>query len=198
MSIKYVILGYLSWQPMTGYDIKKIIADSETLPWSANNNQIYQVLVQLHKDEWVTKTIEDQVGAPDRHVYTITEAGIQALRLWAKSEPEPPQTKKPFLNQLMWADSLSVQEMDEQLEAYLNAVGEKLFFIRVQADRKPHMPDRTPREKYLWEMIHKNWINQFELELSWIRQLRQELQEMEAARQWAKSRQAKGRPASQS
>jgi len=36
-------------------------------------------------------------------------------------------------------------------------------------------------------MIHKNWIDQFELELSWIRRMRQELQEMEAARKWMKS-----------
>jgi DNA-binding PadR family transcriptional regulator len=65
---------------MIGYDVKKIIADSETLPWTASNNQIYHALVELHKDGWVTKTIEDQVGAPDCHVYTITEAGRQALR----------------------------------------------------------------------------------------------------------------------
>jgi DNA-binding PadR family transcriptional regulator len=186
ISIKYVVLGYLSWKPMTGYDIKKIIADSETLPWTANNNQIYHALVELHKDGWVTKTIEDQVGAPDRHVYTITDAGRQALGEWVKSEPEPPQIKKPFLNQLLWADSLSAQELDEILEAYLNTVGEKQFFLRVQADEKPNMPERTPREKYLWDMIHKNWIDQFELELSWIRQMRQELQEMEVARKWMK------------
>lgn len=186
MSIKFVVLGYLSWHPMTGYDVKKIIADSETLPWTANNNQIYHALVQLHKDEWVTKVIEDQVGAPDRHVYTITEAGKQALKQWIKSEPEPPQTKKPFLNQFMWADNLDAKELDEQLEVYLNAVGEKLFFIRVQADQRPNMPERTPREKYLWEMIHKNWIDQYELELSWIRRVRHELQEMETARRRTK------------
>jgi PadR family transcriptional regulator, regulatory protein AphA len=185
MSIKYVVLGYLSWRPMTGYDIKKIIADSETLPWSANNNQIYRALVDLLDDGWVTKTIEDQVGAPNRHVYTVTDAGLRALRKWVASVPEPPQTKKPFLNQLMWSDYLEAQEMDELLEAYLNAVGEKLFFVRVQADERPHMPERTPREKYLWDMIHKNWIDQYELELQWIRQMRQELMQMEAGRQWA-------------
>jgi hypothetical protein len=36
-------------------------------------------------------------------------------------------------------------------------------------------------------MIYKNWIAQYENELSWIRQIRQELGQMEAARQWAKS-----------
>ncbi|MGB2964778.1 MAG: PadR family transcriptional regulator [Anaerolineales bacterium] len=187
MSIKYVILGYLSWQPMTGYDLKKIIADSETLPWSANNNQIYRAVVQLHNDEWVTKTIEDQIGAPDRHVYTITDEGIQALRKWVGSEPEPPRSKKSFLNQLLWADCLKAEEIDELLEAYLNAVGEKLFFVRVQADSRPNMPERTSREKYLWDMIQKNWIAQYEVELKWIRQIRRELAEMEARRQRARS-----------
>jgi len=187
MSIKHVVLGYLGWQPMTGYDVKKMIADSEILPWTASNNQIYQALVDLHNDGWVTKSIEEQVGAPNRHVYTITDAGRQALRDWVASEPEAPHTRKPFLHQLMWADGLDAQELDALLEAYLNAVGEKLFFLRVQADEGANKPGRTPREKYLWDMIHKNWIAQYETELSWIRQIRQELGEMEAARQWAKA-----------
>ncbi len=185
MSNKYLILGYLSWQPMTGYDVKKIIADSEILPWSANNNQIYRAMIQLHDDGWVSKTIEDQIGAPNRHVYTITDEGIQALREWAGTEPELPSSKKSFLNQLMWADCLSAEEIDELLEAYLSVVSDKRFLVRVQADRKPNMPERTSREKYLWDMIHKNWINQYEGELNWIRQLRRELIKMEANRQRA-------------
>jgi DNA-binding PadR family transcriptional regulator len=185
MSIKHIILGYISWQPMTGYDIKRIIADSETLPWSANNNQIYRALVQLHKDQWVTKTIEDQIGSPSRHVYTITDKGLQALKEWVGSDPEPPHTKQPFLNQLLWADCLDAEKMDELLEAYSDAVGEKLFFIRVQADEKPNMPERTPRETYLWGMVHKNWIAHYELELNWIRQMRQDLLAIGKGRQLA-------------
>ena len=184
MSIKYVILGYLGWKPMTGYDLKKIIADSETLPWSGNNNQIYKALVQLHKDEWVRKVTENQTGAPNRHIYSITDEGELALREWVDNEPESPHTKKSFLNQLMWADSLDIKEIDELLEAYLHTVGEKIFFLRVQADRKPNMPERTPRERYLWEMIYKNWIAQYETELDWVRQIRQELSKGETHRRW--------------
>jgi DNA-binding PadR family transcriptional regulator len=187
MSIKYVILGYLNWRPMSGYDVKRIIADSETLPWSANNNQIYRALVQLHDDELVTKEIQEQTGAPNRHIYSITEKGIQALRSWAGGESQLPQTKKPFLNQLMWADCLDAGEMDELLEGYLNMIGEKLFFLRVQAEERPHMPDRTRRERYLWDMINKSWIAHFELELKWIRQVRQDLSHIEAGRHWAVS-----------
>jgi PadR family transcriptional regulator AphA len=186
MSIKYVILGYLSWQPMTGYDLKKIISESEILPWSASNNQIYHALVKLHEDAWVSKAVEAQDGAPNKHIYSITEEGVRALQNWVMSEPEAPFSRKPFLHQLMWADGLETMEVDKLLEDYLNAVGEKVFFLRVQADRKPSMPDRTPREIYLWEMIHKNWIAQYETELTWIRRMRDELKEFEAALRWAK------------
>jgi len=182
MSIKYVILGYLGWQPMTGYDLKKIIADSETLPWSGNNNQIYRALVQLYDDAWVSKTIEDQVGAPDRHVYTITGDGIRELKNWVGSEPILPRSKKAFLNQLMWADYLDADEIDHLLEAYFEVVSDKLFLLRVQIDRRPNMPERTTREIYLWDMIYKNWITQYEGELNWIRGLRQDLSKMEASR----------------
>jgi hypothetical protein len=60
------------------------------------------------------------------------------------------------------------------------------IFINLPEQYNTHLFYRIT-EKYLWNMIHKNWINQYETELSWIRQIRQELGEMEAARQWAKS-----------
>ena len=191
MSIDYLILGYISWQPMTGYDIKKIISDSETLPWTANNNQIYRALVTLHNNQWVSKTVEEQAGTPNRHIYTITEAGQNALTKWVLESPEPPTTKKPFFNQLMWAEDVDGAELDKQLDAYIDALGEKLFLIRVQADEKPNMPQRSTRETYLWEMIQKNWIAQYELELQWARQVRQDLQTMEAERQRELARQSR-------
>lgn len=175
MSVKFVILGYLSWRPMTGYDIKKIIADSETLPWSASNNQIYKSLVQLHQDEWVEKSVEIQDGSPNRHVYTITETGKGALQTWAKSEIEPFNTSNPFFNQLMWGDGLSSAELNEQLEAYINMVGEKLFFVRVQADERTNMPGRNERELLIWDSIQQNWIARLELELKWARNLQTQL-----------------------
>ena len=177
MSIKFVILGYLSWQPLTGYDLKKIISASETLPWSANNNQIYRALVQLHEAGWVSKTVEDQEGAPDRHVYRATDAGREVLRDWVQTPPGPPQSKKSFLHQLMWADCLEGEDIEVLLTAYLEEVSNKIFTLRVQADRKPDTPNRTKREAFLWERIYQNWISQYEAEAQWIRETRRQLRE---------------------
>ena len=175
MSIKFVVLGYLSWKPMTGYDIKKIIADSEILPWSASNNQIYHTLVDLRDRGLVVKKIENQVGAPDRHVYSITDKGIGALREWAVSEPLPPATKNPFFYQLMWSDLLAPEELDQLLDRYINIIGEKLFLIEVEGEKMTNNPNRSPREKFLWSAINRNWSAHFNLELDWARTVRQEL-----------------------
>ena len=177
MSVKYVVLGYLSWQPASGYDLKKIISESETLPWSGNSNQIYKALVELHDEGLVTQEIEQTDKLPARKIYSITDKGREKLVTWSQEPPFAPQFRKPFLAQLMWADKLTPQQIDQLLDEYLNAVGEKLFMVRVQADRKPNTPDRTPREIYLWEMVRRNWIASYELELSWIRELRQELRQ---------------------
>jgi DNA-binding PadR family transcriptional regulator len=47
MTINFAVLGILSYQPMSGYDLKKIMQDSVYMHWSGNNNQIYKALLEL-------------------------------------------------------------------------------------------------------------------------------------------------------
>ncbi|HEY9053605.1 MAG TPA: PadR family transcriptional regulator, partial [Rectinemataceae bacterium] len=75
MSIRHAILGFLSWKPFTGYELKKRFSDALSFHWSGNNNQIYGTLVQLHKDGAVTIEVVAQEKLPAKKLYTITEAG---------------------------------------------------------------------------------------------------------------------------
>ncbi|MCC7446945.1 MAG: helix-turn-helix transcriptional regulator [Anaerolineae bacterium] len=180
MSIQYAILGFLSWQPLTGYDLKKLFAESATLHWSGNSNQIYKALIDLHQNDWVTLEVEYQADHPPRKVYSITEKGKAALRQWVLSTPELPQLKHALLIQLAWADQLSPAELDGLLAQYEAEVDTHLVVVREQAKRGKHAANRTPRETYLWQMIADNWIGFYEHELEWVRQLRVGLGDMEA------------------
>ncbi len=80
MAIKYAILGLLSWKPLSGYDLKKIMVDSAAFYWSGNNNQIYKTLVQLHEEGLVEIEVRQQENYPPRKEYTITDQGAAALR----------------------------------------------------------------------------------------------------------------------
>jgi PadR family transcriptional regulator AphA len=177
MSIQAAMLGLLSWTPLSGYDIKKIFAESETLYWSGNNNQIYRTLVQLHNENLVTQEVEYQEDNPPRKVYTITDKGLAQLREWVRSTPGLPQVRHEFLIQLAWADLLDADALDHLLSQYEDEVRVHLLMLREQAQRDPPAPDRSPRERYLWRMIHENTVSFYENELNWVRTVRQGVHE---------------------
>ena len=176
MDIKYAILGFLSWRPLAGYDLKKLIADSIPHYWSGNNNQIYTALVQLHKEGLVTNEIQYHERYPARKVYSLTESGLSALGGWLTSPPELPQLKNSFLVQLAWADQLEQEDLDNVLGKYENEVHMQLLMLKELKRRGTIInPARTQREKYLWEKISDNHILFYENELLWIHQTREGL-----------------------
>ncbi len=178
MDIKYAILGFLGWQPLTGYDLKKMMAKSTPYYWSGNNNQIYTALVQLHKAGMVTNEVERRGHYLSRKIYTITDKGMAALREWLTSPPELPLLRNSFLVQLAWADQLEPHEQDCLLERYENEVASHLLILREEQRRGSLInPARTPREKYLWERISENHVQFYENELGWIHRTREEIKE---------------------
>lgn len=175
MSIAHAILGFLSAESLTGYDLKKHFEGSDTLYWSGSNNQIYRSLVQLHKSGLVTQDIEHPVSGPSRKVYTITDKGRAELKEWVCSALELPQLRHPFLVQLAWADQLDAGELDALLGQYEEEIRVKQLMLREQAQRETVFPARTPREAVIRDAITGYWLEFYERELDWIRTLHADL-----------------------
>jgi PadR family transcriptional regulator, regulatory protein AphA len=190
MSIEHAMLGLLSLNPLSGYDIKKMFEGSVALYWSGNNNQIYKTLIKLHEQGWVSRETQVQESNPARKIYSITEKGLEELRRWAFTDPEIPQVKNSFLIQLAWADSLTANELDDLLERYESEIRMQLEMLRFQKQQKNVSPSgvsrdayinvllaRTPRETFLWNMILENWLSYYQAELDWVCKLRTESQQ---------------------
>lgn len=173
MSINYAILGMLSAKPRTGYDLKKIMQDSPFMYWSGNNNQIYKALVSLLDEGLVTNEVHHQDSAPSKKIYTITDAGLRALKEWSLSRPEAPELKKPFLVQLAWSWQLSDDELATLLEQYEQDIRGQLFIAQHKAEDTALFPDRTAREAAIWALIHENITEAYRQELHWIDKVRQ-------------------------
>jgi PadR family transcriptional regulator, regulatory protein AphA len=177
MSIKYAILGMLSIEPLTGYDLKKKFTGSLTLYWSGNSNQIYKTLVELHQENSVTLEIQVQTDKPPRKIYTITDAGRAELRRWMMSTPEVPQLRHLLLIQLTWADELSAAELDDLLNRCEDELNIHLMMLR-ETLRRNSTPARTPREALLLTSISDHWVAFYENEIHWLRDLRQKLSDL--------------------
>lgn len=181
MAIKYAILGLLSWQSFSGYDMRKLFSESVALYWSGNSNQVYPTLVQLHKDGLVQSEVRQHGNYPPSKVYRLTSEGEAALREWVASDPTVPQMRNTFLTQLAWADVLSEEELASLIERYGHEVQMKLLMQRELIRRGAEEPARTKREALLWNMIKEHDCALYEAELTWLERLRDALVEGGAA-----------------
>jgi PadR family transcriptional regulator, regulatory protein AphA len=185
MSIRFAILGFLSWKPFTGYELKKIFADALSFHWSGNNNQIYGSLIELHDSGAVTIEVRQQEKYPAKKLYTITDRGRAELREWLLSGPELPLLRSPAHIQLAWAESLSGPELDALLAAYERQLSDQAIMCRETIRRGKEAPEgeggaprRGARERLIWDSIDENRAAFYESELAWARGLRTKLKEM--------------------
>jgi DNA-binding PadR family transcriptional regulator len=179
MTIRYAILGLLSWRPFSGYDLKKVFADSTAFYWSGNNNQIYTTLVELHKANLVSRESTIENNAHAKNVYIITDKGRVELKDWVLSNPQAPEMRNTFLVQLAWADRLSDKELDALLAKYEDEVHTAILIQQEKVRRGYLSPKRTPREIFLWEMISENILANYRQELDWAQRIRNNLVENE-------------------
>lgn len=116
MSIRYFILGLLTRQPMSGYDIKRCLEDFEWLISSPSFGTLYPALHMLLEDGLVSMDLVPNEGRPPRKVYSVTLAGRQALQGWVDESLEDDLSLKSFLMRLMLAENLSQAELVDCLQ----------------------------------------------------------------------------------
>ncbi|MBN1975996.1 MAG: PadR family transcriptional regulator [Anaerolineae bacterium] len=105
--IRHFILGLLSQQPMSGYDIKRFLKSLSWLIDVPSLGSLYPSLHALLKDGLVTVKVIAGQDRPSRKIYAITEAGGEALQTWLKQPSDSNASLKKFVMRLALAGQLS-------------------------------------------------------------------------------------------
>ncbi|HYP54825.1 MAG TPA: PadR family transcriptional regulator [Solirubrobacterales bacterium] len=108
----YVILGMVSREPRSGYEIKALVDNSTRFFWTASYGQIYPELKKLSKAGLI-EGVDAPTGERKRTVYAITEAGEAALREWLRERPETYEMRDEGLLKLFFAGVLPREEAVE-------------------------------------------------------------------------------------
>ncbi len=87
---QFAVLGLLMWNPMSGYDIKKLVDVGLSHFWSENYGQIYPTLEQLVKGGLAKKQSERKSGKRKRFVYWITPEGRKLFNDWLSQPTDMP------------------------------------------------------------------------------------------------------------
>ncbi len=123
--IDMVILGLLSHEDLSGYDIKKRIDGAISFFWKGSFGNIYPALKDMESGTLITKS-DTSVGGREKNTYHITKAGKEALKNWLQEEQVSNELKYETLLKLFFggADSKSVsirniEILEEQIKADL-------------------------------------------------------------------------------
>ncbi|UQX00696.1 PadR family transcriptional regulator [Streptomyces sp. RerS4] len=113
----WAVLGLLSFgEELSGYDLKKWSDRSlRFFYWSPSFSQIYSELKRLEKAGYATsRMVAQETGTRDKRVYLITEAGMAAVREWARGAPvDPPILKHGPMLRLWLGHLLEPEQMRE-------------------------------------------------------------------------------------
>jgi PadR family transcriptional regulator, regulatory protein AphA len=132
----YVILGFLSWRPMSGYDIKATVDHSTRFFWAASYGQIYPELRRLTEGGLVEGEAEPR-GGRRRTPYQLTAAGRRALEEWLAQEPRTFEMRDEGLLKLFFTDA-APETGPTTLEAKRRYHEDKLARLReIEASGKP-------------------------------------------------------------
>lgn len=115
---RFAVLGLLSWKPMSGYDIKKMVDVGLSHFWNENYGQIYPTLESLVKDRLATKKEERTSGKRKRFVYTITKKGQQAFNDWLREPADAPIVRNELQLKFFLSCKLPTRESVRLIREY--------------------------------------------------------------------------------
>jgi len=90
---RFTILGCLTIEPMSGYDVKRFIDRTISHFWNESYGQIYPTLQALEEEGLIEGEREPGERGPDRVVFRITNAGREDLGRWLLEPAEPAVTR---------------------------------------------------------------------------------------------------------
>ena len=122
MDIQTILLGSLFDKSLSGYDLKKLFSRSFAFFSGLSYGSIYPALKKLEQKGLITMKLEIQESAPNRKVYTITEAGKQAFLNSLKSPFGFERYKDALLMRMFFFAHLSKKERLEAADDYLNQI----------------------------------------------------------------------------
>jgi len=114
--LEYIILGFTSILPITGYDLKKIFEKSYIIKFSASPGSIYPALERLASKNYLSKEklVENRIP---KVVYFITEKGKKELVDWIKKPLKKREIVRYGLEiKILFLHNLTKEEKNNFLE----------------------------------------------------------------------------------
>ena len=78
----YALMGLIHQKPSSGYDLRKVFAETAMGNYSSSPGAIYPALERLETAGLIRGTVEEMGGMRRRKLYHLSPSGLTALKGW--------------------------------------------------------------------------------------------------------------------
>lgn len=170
MSLPHLILGLLSLEPFSGYDLNKTFQNTIQHFWTTDQSQIYRALYKLEENAWVEVETVIQTDSPNKKIYRITEGGRHALLDWLTT-PLPEDTPhESWLGQIFFGGLVTEESFSGLVQASINNLKERLAAMEaLQASLSSFQVDPgVPRAAHFQFLTLDYGIQRHRFEIQWL------------------------------
>lgn len=144
-----VILGLLSHEELTGYEIKKRMDTTLKYFWGASYGSIYPTLGDLVKRGLAIKR-ECTENKRNKLLYTITDDGRRYLKEWLKVPVEKDEIRYETLLKIFFGNEQDVSQAISHVEAFQEKIEmEMQYLLRAESTLKEIIHDDNTHKYYL-------------------------------------------------
>lgn len=127
--LRFILLGLLRGEPCYGYELKGVFERFLGGTWPLNIGQVYTALGKLQDEGFVECEVVPQDDAPDRKVFSLTDAGGAELDRWLGTpDTGPIRLRDEFFMKILVATvtspSLAASLITQQRSAHFRALAE--------------------------------------------------------------------------
>lgn len=174
--LDYVILGLLSHESLTGYEMKKRIDSSLSFFYNASFGSIYPALNSLMQSGYVISH-ESLDNNRNKITYTITPKGQDCLKDWLVSGMEKNELRYETLLKLFFGNEAGFRSTFDLINRFEADIRKELKMLRVFASNlSSHLQDDSHKYYYL---TVKFGIRSYEAYLTWCQESKELLESWE-------------------
>jgi DNA-binding PadR family transcriptional regulator len=166
-----VILGLLSHEELTGYEIKKRMDTTLKYFWGASYGSIYPTLNELVERGLATKRGNSE-SKRNKLIYTITDNGRSYLKEWLKLPVEKDELRYETLLKLFFGNEQGNEQAISHITAFQEKIEKELPYLLASEKVLKENLDEDDTHKY-YLLTVKFGIKTYHAYLEWCKEAKE-------------------------
>lgn len=174
--MEYVILGLLSHETLTGYEMKKRMDTTMSLFWSGSYGSIYPTLQKL-SDKGHIVSMETTNNGRDKINYSITHSGKEYLQQWLRKPVIKDELKYETMLKLFFGSEIGKKDSIKHIQQFEDRMVQMLPRLKASVDILQDDDSEAAHEYYMLTALYG--VKMYEASIEWCEQVKKYFEEKE-------------------